>query len=84
MIDLKLSGKNRSILLLDVFSDANDIEPGEWSRFNLVTNTEKGRLEIALYREPNENEEYAEMLTLHIFLGDNVIFCGTVNEEKGE
>lgn len=68
----------------EMFPDWEEIEPGEWSTFGKILYYGLGKsIEIGLYREPIDNDEYAERYTLQIFDGDDVIFCADVNEERG-
>jgi len=65
-----------------MFPDWNEIKPGMWSAFTKIVKYKKNRtLEIGLYREPMENDEYAGTLTLQIFDNDDVIFCATCEED---
>lgn len=68
-----------------LFPDWDYIQPGNWSRHGKIINCASGtRIEIGLYREPAENEEYAGTYTLQIFRNDDVIVCEqiTIVEEK--
>ena len=64
------------------FPDWADLKPGSWSKhpINLCYGTAPYEsVEIGLYREPLENEEYAGTYTLQIMHGDDVILCQTVH-----
>lgn len=67
----------------ELFPDWNIIPCGKWSEHGRVFTCADGtNVEIGLYREPlkdNDEDEYAGTLTLHIFNGDDVILCKTVN-----
>ena len=75
--------------LTKLFPDWKDMKPGEWSNGGIKVPYKEipGRqraIEILLYREPEENEEYAGTYTLQVYEGSDVIFCETVrmNEEE--
>ena len=69
----------------EFFSDWATIQPGSWSVNGRKLPYANDRyVEIGLYREPADNGEYAGSYTLHIFDGDDVIFCQKVEGmEKG-
>lgn len=61
------------------FPDWNNIAPGEWSEHGSLLYYGPGHfVEIGLYREPLDGDEYAGSYTLQIFDGDEVIFCAKV------
>lgn len=67
--------------LKEIFSDYAEMECGTWSEHDVWIKYGHERneaLDISLYREPMENEEYAGTYTLQVFDGDNVIFCKRV------
>ena len=60
------------------FPDWESIEPGNWSKHPIILTygcSLYEYIEIGLYREPMDNEEYAGAYTLQGFNGDNVVFC---------
>lgn len=67
----------------ELFPDWNIVPCGEWSEHGrVVVCTDGTNVEIGLYHEPlkdDDEDEYAGTLTLHIFDGDDVILCKTVN-----
>jgi len=61
-----------------LFPDWAELDCGEWSQYGRTFrygNGEKEYIQIGLYREPMENEEYAGSFTMQVFDGDNVISC---------
>ena len=67
----------------EMFPDWAEIKPGCWSTHGKFLTYGIGRtLEIGLYREPMDNDEYAGRYTLQIFDVDNVIFCEDVDDER--
>ena len=65
----------------EMFPDWADMQPGSWSKNGKILRYGKDDndfVEIGLYREPMNNEEYAGRYTLQIFDGDDVIFCKSV------
>jgi len=67
----------------EMFPDWAEIEPGNWSTFGKFLKYGAGHtLEIGLYREPMDNDEYVGRYTLQIFDGDDVIFCADVDETR--
>lgn len=66
-----------------LFPDWNTIVCGKWSEHGReLVCSDGSKIEIGLYREPlkdDDEDEYAGTLTLHIFDGDDVILCKTVN-----
>ena len=70
-----LSKKNLELF----FPDWHDIPKGEWSEHSLELTSDGYRRRYAgLYREPDNNTEYAGSLTLQIMDGDDVVLCDTV------
>ena len=72
-------------LVAECFPDWASIKPGEWSQHGKIIPYGKAtndRVEIGLYREPLDGEDYAGTYTLQIFDGDNVIFCRKVEMRK--
>lgn len=66
----------------EMFPDWAFIKKGEWSSLGHIINTIEGdKVEIGLYREPDDNNEYTGTLTLQIFLNDNVILCKQVSKD---
>jgi len=66
----------------EMFPDWESIKPGDWSKYGKILYYGLGHfIEIGLYKEPMENEEYAGTYTLQIFDGDDVIFCAKVDDE---
>lgn len=68
--------------LKEVFKDWENIQYGEWSKYayTLKYHSSPDRfIDIMLYREPMENEDYAGTYTLQVFVGDDVIFCQQVD-----
>ena len=60
------------------FPDWKEMKPGEWSKHPIILTygcSPYERIEIGLYREPEDNEEYAGTYTLQGFNGDEVVFC---------
>ena len=75
--------KMNSNSVKEMFPDWENIESGEWSKYGKRLYYGRGHfVEIGLYREPMENEEYANTYTLQIFDGDDVIFCAKVDDEN--
>ena len=79
----------------EMFPDWAEIKPGEWSRYGRILTYGLGHeIEIGLYREPigelgrvatdDEADDciYDGRYTLHIFDGDDVIFCADVNDKR--
>lgn len=67
----------------EMFPDWAEIEPGNWSAYGKCLDYGASHtLEIGLYREPMDNDEYAGRYTLQIFDGDDVIFCADVDETR--
>lgn len=66
------------------FPHAGETLPGNWCRDGFAVKCENATVEIGVYREPESNTEYAGTLTLQIFQGDDVIFCGRIIEEDGQ
>ena len=67
----------------EMFPDWDQLEKGDWSQHGRIFDTPEGRrIEIGLYREPDENEEYAGTLTLQIFVNDSVVLCEKVSWEE--
>ena len=65
-----------------LFPDWKEINPGEWSVYNRVIHIDdRTELEICLYREPIQNEEYANTLTLQVFINDCVIYLHQIKED---
>ena len=66
-----------------MFPDWEEIEPGMWSIYGRLLTYGLGHiLEIGLYREPLDNDEYAGRYILQIFDGDEVIFCADVDDQR--
>lgn len=63
------------------FPNACKTLPGEWCTDGFTIQCEHSKVEIGVYREPNDGKEYAGTLTLQIFRGDDVIFCEKITEE---
>ena len=63
------------------FPCAEDTPPGEWCVNSFTVQCQDSKVEIGVYREPNDGKEYAGTLTLQIFRGDDVIFCEKIIEE---
>ena len=73
--------------LMCIFQDMESIKCGEWSRFGFAVRygyRENDYIQIGLYREPSENEEYAGTYTLQVFDGDAVIACHKVHHVEEE
>ena len=67
----------------EMFPDWAEIEFGNWSEYHKVLTYGLGHtLEIGLYREPLDNDEYSGRYTLHVFDGDDVIFCADVDDQR--
>lgn len=64
------------------FPNACETLPGEWCTDGFTIQCEHSKVEIGVYREPNNGKEYAGTLTLQIFRGDDVIFCEMITEER--
>ena len=77
----------------EIFADWDEITGNNWSKHHIVlnytnTDNEDNTIEIGLYREENslsdsfyqlEERELPEKdLTLHVFIGDEVIFCHSI------
>ncbi len=76
-----MSGSN----FKEMFPDWSELSYGEWSKCGRVFrygSGEKDFIEIGLYREPLDNDEYAGTYTLQVFDGDTVIACHTVGRKK--
>lgn len=59
------------------FKDWKTMKPGEWSNHPIVLHygcSPYEYIEIGLYREPEDNDEYAGTYTLQGFNGDDVLF----------
>lgn len=68
--------------IMAMFPDWHNMKPGDWSEYGKTIKYAGGHaIEIGLYREPMENEEYAGTYTFQIFDGDDVIFCSKVEED---
>ena len=65
----------------EFFKDWKEINYGEWSRFAFTLDLGGKYLDVMLYREPFENDEYAGTYTIQVFLGDEVMFCHEINME---
>lgn len=63
------------------FPQAGNTLPGQWCENGFVVECENSKVEIGVYREPNNGGEYAGTLTLQIFQGDEVIFCERIVEK---
>lgn len=63
------------------FPCAEDTPPGEWCVNSFTVQCEESKVEIGVYREPNDGKEYAGNLILQISHGDNVILCEKIAEE---
>ena len=62
-----------------MFPDWQSIPKGEWSKHGRIIQTAgPDKVEIGLYREPDDNDEYAGTFTLQIFVNDNVVVCTQV------
>ena len=62
--------------IINDFPDAKILKCGEWSNYGKqYTSPDGTNIEIGLYREPMDNDEYTGHLTLHIFYNDDVICC---------
>ena len=67
----------------EMFPDWAEMEPGMWSIYSKCLTYGLGHnLEIGLYREPMDGDEYTGRYTLQIFDGDEVIFCADVDEGR--
>ena len=77
----------------EIFADWNEITVNNWSKHHIVldytnADNEDGIIEIGLYREKDslldsyyqleERELPKKDLTLHVFIGDEVIFCYSI------
>lgn len=63
------------------FPDAAMLKSGEWSEYGkLYELPGGGKIEISLYREPEETGEYDGRLTLHVFYNDEVLGCFDAGE----
>lgn len=63
------------------FPDWKTMKPGEWSKHPIILTYgchSYEYIEIGLYREPMNGDEYEGTYTLHGFNGDEVVFCETV------
>ena len=83
--DFNALGTAPDIKLL--FPDWKEVKFGEWSENGRILkygHQEKDFIEIALLREPMDDKEYAGTYTLHIFDGDEVVLCRTVECFKEE
>ena len=63
------------------FPDWETLQPGEWSKHPIILHYGSSPyeyIEIGLYREPQENNEYYGTYTLQGFNGDEVLFAVTV------
>lgn len=65
----------------EYFKDWEKINYGEWSQYAFTLCLGDKYLDIMLYHEPLENEDYAGTYTIQAFIGDEVVFCYTVNME---
>lgn len=66
----------------EIFNDYKKIEKGEWSTKGFLIQLDNGkRIEIGLYKEPDDNEEYSNTYTLQIFLNDDVVLCELAGKE---
>lgn len=66
------------------FPDAEETLPGEWSKNGFVVPCEGSKVEIGVYREPNDGRESAGTLTLRIYRGNDIVFCEQIaGEENG-
>lgn len=62
----------------EFFPDWESIEKGCWSANNVMIRiNDTTEMEIGLYREPDENEEYKDTYTLQVFVNDDVVACVT-------
>ena len=67
----------------ELFPNRTNIAPGTWSTDGIMIELGDGnKVEIGLYREPQNQEEYAGTLTLHVFYNDVVVLCKTISENK--
>ena len=65
--------------LREMFPDWKELKPGNWSKAGRIIECTSGKkVEIGLYREPEENPEYAGRYTLQVFLGDDVVIAEDV------
>lgn len=67
----------------ELFPDWKDLKPGAWSKFGKIIDCMDGpnaRIEIGLYREPENNTEYPRHYTLQVFQGDEVVICSDLGE----
>ena len=77
----------------EIFTDWNKITENNWSNRHIIlnytnTDNEDNTIEIGLYREENSlSDSYYQLeerelpkkdLTLHVFIGDEVIFCYSI------
>lgn len=68
--------------IMEMFPDWEKMEPGTWSEYGKLISYAGGHVvEIGLFREPMENDEYAGTYTLQIYDGDEVIFCAKVEKD---
>lgn len=77
---ISVDPKTKQINFTDLFPDTQNVKPGTWHSNGIYLNTNNETIEIVLYREPEQNEEYAGTLTVQIFRNDEVIYATTVPE----
>lgn len=83
LIHLRIKYNMNSDSIKEMFPDWKYIRPGNWSAHGRKLDYGLGHfIEIGLYREPLDSGEYAGRYTLHIFDGDEVIFCADVDDER--
>lgn len=65
------------------FADWKEIKPGDWSACGPLVTFNGGSVEVGLYREPSDNNEYANTYTLQVFINDVVVLCKQVMDANG-
>ena len=66
----------------ECFPDWEEMKCGEWSKHGKTIRYGSGEwdfIEIGLYKEPSDGSETSESYTLHIFNGEEVAVCQTVD-----
>ena len=70
------------INMKEEFPDVYTLGCGEWSKYSRhYITSDDDVIQIALYRESMDNNEYAGRLTLHIFYNDDVICCSDMGSQ---
>ena len=67
-----------NINVKEIFIDWKELNPGEWSSHPIILRYGKGKwdyIEIGLYREPMEGNDYPGTYTLQTFNGEYTIDC---------